>query len=527
MSGGGGGAGKASMAGISGGGWRAQWLRIHDRVEALAADCARLEAVNKIQHEFWEGRDNILQKRLHEMEVSRGRWEAAYMELLLGDNGSQKLAEPRESDLEDSKTSEALLALENSVLKIQLKEPRSCAELCQNTADHEHTAKDLIAELRTLKQAYDTLSSDKDKEVSALLAQKEFVLNRVTTMENDISLLFENKNMELAQATEAAQKLQQTIEELQVAVQKKVDENGRLQEEAVEAQTKILLLEDKLQEMHSSAEEKNEEIRNLKVTSKKRTNNTEMQKQSIRGHKYSKLGHGMMKIFVEALGCEPIVIEVKGSDTIDCVKAKIEEKRHIPPDEQKLIFSNMVLGDGCTTLAYHNIQHESTLHLALRLLSPEMCIRIKTLDGRSFSLDVLKSYTISHLKVMIQYWMGYHRDNQRIILNGKQLLPEHSLFDYNVPNESTLHLIQRRGPPTPKCIHVHTLRNDIISLNFASLDITIYSVKTRIQDEGHIALEHQRLFFGRKLLENGRTLVDYDICHESILLLLPGAPSSQ
>jgi hypothetical protein len=110
------------------------------------------------------------------------------------------------------------------------------------------------------------VSSDKDKEVSALFAQKEFVSNQFTTMEKEVSLLLGNKNMKLAQATEAAQKLQQTVEELQVASQKEVDENGRLQEEAVNSQYKILVLEGKLQEIHSSAEEKGEEIQKLKVS---------------------------------------------------------------------------------------------------------------------------------------------------------------------------------------------------------------------------------------------------------------------
>lgn len=150
---------------------------------------------------------------------------------------------------------------------------------------------------------------------------------------------------------------------------------------------------------------------------------------------------GGMQLFVKTLTGKTVSVEVEEGESIEDVKAKISEKEGIPPEQQRLIFGGQQLQDG-KTLDDYDVGDDATLHLVLRLRGG-MQLFVKTLTGKTVSVEVEEGESIEDVKAKISEKEGIPPEQQRLIFGGQQLQDGKTLDDYDVGDDATLHLVLR------------------------------------------------------------------------------------
>ena len=246
------------------------------------------------------------------------------------------------------------------------------------------------------------------------------------------------------------------------------------------------------------------------------------------------------------------ILKISPADLIANVKQKIQEKERILRIDQILIYNERKLDDG-HTLNHYGIRSLATLLLVCRhqrfevnvnslagkfaskrledeyklsdydipfgasldLARGKIRIFVKTLTGKTFSLDVDPFDLIKSVKLKIQHQEKIQTDKLRLLFADKQLRDDMSLSDYNIRQESILLLIIRGG----MLIFVkNATGNMTIALEVDSTD-SIKDIKQTIQKKEGISSDNLWLTYDGKELENMYSLDHYRIRHQVTIVL--------
>ncbi|PRQ36675.1 putative ubiquitin [Rosa chinensis] len=218
-----------------------------------------------------------------------------------------------------------------------------------------------------------------------------------------------------------------------------------------------------------------------------------------------------MKLFVK-LPSSTIEIEGKAEDTIQKVKAMIQAKEKIQPDQYTLVYDGKFLEEDMT-LASLRMKNESTLHI---IFNPRdvMSVFVKTPGGKIVEFEVKVLYTVSDVKQIVESFIGCSVVHYSLFYEGNELQDFKTLAFYNIKENSTLEV-----KPSGIQIFVKTWSGKTITLDVTRSN-TVREVKEKIFCKVRVPVIRQRIVFSGKRLEDKCSLASYNIQKQSTLYMV-------
>ncbi|XP_061991568.1 polyubiquitin-like isoform X1 [Rosa rugosa] len=221
-----------------------------------------------------------------------------------------------------------------------------------------------------------------------------------------------------------------------------------------------------------------------------------------------------MKLFVK-LPSSTIEIEGKAEDTIQKVKAMIQAKEKIQPDQFTLVYDGKFLEEDMT-LASLRMKNESTLYM---VSAPKyiLSISVKAPSGETFKFKVKPLFTVRDVKTIVESYTGCSVSDHNLIYSGNELEDLKTLAFYDIEDESVLEV-----SPRSLQIFVKVCDGKIITVDVKQSD-SVKELKSKIFRKLNVSMmpfDFYKLVFRGEQLDEVRDLASYNIRRGSKLRLV-------